>query len=71
MVGDDLLHELVNVKIVEAVGRAHLCGALRIVRDQPDRARMMSVEILDDHRRLGHGPSACGVLQHGKLPNGP
>jgi hypothetical protein len=60
-----------HVEIIETVAQPRLPGSFRIVRDEPDTARIMLVEIVDDDARFRNGLVPRRIAKHWKLADSP
>ena len=70
-VADDPLHVVMDVQIVEAIRKAHRARCIAILGNEPRRARIMPVEIIDDDAGLRHHLAARVIPQHRKLAGAP
>jgi len=70
-VGDDLLHGLLQVEVIEAIAEAHLPSEVRVRGYEPRLARVVLAQIFDDDARLGDRAIPRVIAQHGKLADGP
>jgi hypothetical protein len=70
-VGDDLLHRLLDIMVVDAVPHPRLPGKIRVSGQEPHRSRIMCIEVFDDDCRLGNCLTARLVPQHRHLRRRP
>src|SRR5437899_563718 len=62
-VADDLLHRLLHVEVVEAVGLSDLDGEVDVGGDKLDRSGVIGGQIFDDDGRFHHSPVPRIVTQ--------